>query len=108
MAHLERTLDEGEDDLIFDQLVSEETKRHMEREGRDPREVVAMLKLSRRDLAQMFARMPFGEQSPTARFEQTAKRQYVLRLTGAAAKDVKFTKLWVALEGGSFKFLWVS
>ncbi len=52
--------------------------------------------------------MPFGERSPTTVFEKTGPRMYVLRLTGQAARGVRFTKLWVAFEGGNFKFVWLS
>lgn len=109
MRHLERTLDDGkQDDLIFEQLIAEETKKYIRSEGTDPKEYVAYLHECRRDIGLFFARMPVGEHSPTVVFEPTGDKQYCVRLTGASANGVRFTKLWVALEKGTFKLLWLS
>lgn len=109
MRHLERTLDDGkQDEIIFDQLIAEDTKQYIRSQNTDPREYVAYLHNQRREIALFFARLPVGEGSPNAVFEPTGNKQYVVRLTGAAAKGLRFTKLWVALEKGNFKLLWLS
>jgi hypothetical protein len=33
---------------------------------------------------------------------------WVLELTGAAADDLRFTKLWAVMERGNWKFYWVT
>lgn len=108
MRHIERTLDNEEDDLFFEQLVADATKQHLRAEGIDPREFVSSLRERRRDIAVLFARLPVGEYSPGAVFEPVGDRMYVVRLTGPAARDIRFTKLWVALEKGQYKLVWFS
>ena len=39
--------------------------------------------------------------------DQPARRTMVLRLTGLAAKDMRFTEFWAVMEKGNWKFLWV-
>src|SRR5690606_37690781 len=108
MTHIERTLAEDLDDLFIEQLLSRQTIDHLASQGQTPEDLVADLKLLRREIARTFARMPFGERSPTTIFEKTGPRMYVLRLTGQAARGVRFTKLWVTFEEGNFKFVWLS
>lgn len=107
MGHLERCLDEGDDDLLMDQVISEKTKEHYRSQGKDPQEIMRFLKRNRRDIAKLFARMPMGEYTPTVILEQPGDKMWVVRLTGAAARDMKFTKLWARLEEGNWRFVWV-
>lgn len=107
MGHLERCLDEGDDDLLMDQVISEKTKEHYRSEGKDPRQIIRFLKRNRKDIAKLFARMPMGEYTPTVILEQPGDKMWAVRLTGAAARDMKFTKVWARLEEGNWRFVWV-
>lgn len=107
MGHLERCLDEGEDDLLMEQVISEKTLEHYRSEGKDPRQIIRHLKRNRKDIAKLFARMPMGEYTPTVILEQPGDKMWAVRLTGAAARDMKFTKVWARLEDGHWRFVWV-
>lgn len=107
MTHLETCLDSGEDDLLLEQVISEKTKEEYRGRGKDPREVVRMLKRHRKDIAKLFSRMPMGEYTPTVILDQPGDKMWVVRLTGAPAEGLKFTKLWARLEEGNWRFVWV-
>lgn len=108
MTHLERTLDENQFELFDQYLLSQKTRDHLASQGKTPEDLFRVLQNSRRGIAKTFARMPFGERTPTCLFEKTAPRMFVLRLTGQSARNVPYTKLWVAYEGGEFRFVWLS
>ncbi|MBC7835065.1 MAG: hypothetical protein H7Y88_08180 [Phycisphaerales bacterium] len=108
MSHIQNTLDDEEDIILIEQVFSDALKEYLKGEGYTPEQYAEYLHECRRDLGLMFARMPFGERSPSAVFQKTAKKQYCLKLTGQAARGVRFTRLWVILEGGQFKLLWIS
>lgn len=107
MTHLETCLDNGEDGLLLDQVISEKTKQEYRGRGKDPREIVTMLKRHRKDIARLFARMPMGEYTPTVILDQPGDKMWVIRLTGAPAEGMKFTKVWARLEAGNWRFVWV-
>lgn len=107
MGHLERCLDEGEDELLMDQVISEKTKQQYRSEGKDPQQIIRFLKRNRKDIAKLFSRMPMGEYTPTVILEQPGDKMWAIRLTGAAARDMKFTKVWARLEEGHWRFVWV-
>ncbi len=108
MSHLERELDEDNTDIIVKQLLSTRTLAEYESRGETPAAIVAHLREHRRDIAMLFARMPMAERSPTVILRQPGGGVWVLELTGAAAKDTRFRKLWVVMERGEWKFYWVT
>ncbi|MBL0870218.1 MAG: hypothetical protein IBJ18_06530 [Phycisphaerales bacterium] len=115
MVHLALRLDDGKDDLFYDQLVSETTRQQFVSEGKDPRrEVLNFLQTNYDDIMLLFARMPGAEVSPGVSFDRAGPSdvpgggtQYRLRLTGTAAKGLKFTELWLEQSRGTWKFVWV-
>lgn len=108
IRHLRWTLDEDRSDVLIDQLFAEDLLAELRSRNQDPEEYVDWLYDNRREIEQMFARMPMAERSPTVVYEQTARRQYRVRLTGAAGRGMKFTELWVAMERGKYRLLWIS
>jgi hypothetical protein len=108
MTHLERTLDEDQFELFDQYLLSQKTREYLASEGKTPEDLFRVLQKSRRAIARTFARMPFGERTPTCLFEKAGPRMFVLRLTGQSARNVPYTRLWVAYEGGEFRFVWLS
>lgn len=107
MLHVERCLDEGEDDLLFEQMVAEQTKNYFRAQGKDPRSYIDQLRDDRRDIARLFARMPQGESSPTVMLRQFPERTWRIDVVGNYAKDLRFTRLWVQMERGQWKLLWI-
>lgn len=108
MTHLERELDEGNTDIILAQLISRRTLEEFERRGEPATAITDFLQKHRRDIAVLFARMPMAERSPTIILQQPGDNVWILKLTGASAEDTRFTKLWVVMERGSWKFYWVT
>ncbi len=116
MTHIETQLDEAiaegdwgpAHERLLNQVISEETNRHFRDEGRQPKEAIEFLIDHRRDIALMFSRMPFGEQSPTIIMQPDGPRRYIVRLTGAATKGLAYTELWVVQEKGNWRLLWIS
>ena len=51
MTHIERTLAEDQDKLFIEQLLSRRTIEHLASQGQTPEDLVADLKLLRRDIA---------------------------------------------------------
>lgn len=107
MTNIQLCLEYEDDEILFEQVISEQTKQEFQARGKDPHEAVEFLKANRAEIAQMFARMPFGEQSPNIIIQQPARRTMVLELTGLAAKGMKFTELWAVMEKGNWKLLWI-
>lgn len=110
MAHLEALLDENSevgDQELLEQIISEKTKQHFREKGKDPMEYIAALREARKDIARFFARMPMGEQSPTVLIDQPGDNTWIIRVTGAAAKGLRFTRLWTRLEGTQWKLMWI-
>lgn len=109
MVHLSRELnkDPVDERLVYDQLVSESTKQFLRAENRDPTESITFLKENRLDLFELMGQMPGAERTPGVFLERSETRNiYRLRLTGPMARVTKYTELWVALEGGNWKFYW--
>lgn len=109
MLHLSRELnkDPVDERLIYDQLVSNATKQFLRAENRDPTESITFLKDNRLELFELMGLMPAAERTPGVFLERSESRNiYRLRLTGPMARVTKYTELWVALEGGNWKFYW--
>lgn len=110
MAHLQALLDENTpegDQILLDQLVSEKTLEFYQSKGKDPADFIKELRARRKEVAKTFARMPMAEHSPTVIIDQPGDRMWCIRLTGAAAKDVRYTQFWVRLEGRQWKLMWL-
>lgn len=107
MQHVERCLDENEDDLLLDQIIASQTKDYYRAQGKDPRQYVELLRSRRKDIAKLFARLPQGENSPTALLRQLPDRTWRVDLVGGYAKDLTWTRLWVQMERGQWKLLWI-
>lgn len=110
MGHLMSVLDENtpEGDAAFlDQMVSEKTIEYYRSNGKDPADFIKELRARQKDIAKSFARMPMAEHSPTVIIEQPGDRTWCIRLTGAAAKDVRYTQFWVRLERKQWKLMWL-
>jgi hypothetical protein len=105
-AHIQRTLVRDQRELFVEQVLSERTKREYLDRGRDPSEAFDALKLRQSDVLALFARMPFGEQSPNAFLTKVEEKVFRLKLTGAAGRDLRWTSVDMIVEGGQWRLLW--
>lgn len=108
MRLTELLLNEGHDQLMIDQLFSEKTLLEFGGPDRSAQQAVDYLREHQRDLSILFARMPLAENSPTVIVDQPGDRTWIIRLTGKPAEGLRFTRLWVRMEHGKWKFLWVT
>lgn len=111
MSHVEALLDENTpegDQAMLDQLVSEQTIAHYRKENKNPMDFIRELRARRKDVARTFVRMPMAQHTPTVIVDQPGDNVWCIRLTGAAAKDLRYTKLWVRLEKRQWKLMWLS
>lgn len=107
MRHVERCLDEEKDKPLLDQIVASSTKEHYRAQGKDPMVFIESLHERRKDIAKLFSRMPQGESSPTVQLRQFPDRVWRLDVVGGYAKDLVLTRLWVQMESGQWKLMWV-
>lgn len=111
LQHMSRELnrDPMDERLIYDQIVSEATKRHFRAENKEPTESIEFIKVHRMDLLEIMGKMPAVERTPGVFLERGDSRStYRLRLTGPITRVTTFTELWIAYEDGNWRFYWAS
>lgn len=109
IVHLSRMLGDPESDaLMLEQFVSEQTKRRMITDGGEPGDAIKYIRANARAINDLLTRMPFAEQSPDVSMERQGNNVYRLRLRKGPARGLTFDSVWVVLEGGKWKWLWVS
>ncbi|MGQ0627457.1 MAG: hypothetical protein ACT4PL_05070 [Phycisphaerales bacterium] len=109
MINLALCLQAGEDELLYEQVVSEETKRHFRTQEGDPRAAtLAFVKDNYGDLMALFQRMPAAERSPGVTMSKQGPGKLKLELAGPPAEGLKLTTLWVVMERGNWRFWWVT
>jgi hypothetical protein len=107
IAHLARVMEEEDEDLLYDQLISKKTKAHFMAEGKDPKqEVKNYFAENRDDIYSLLARMPAGERTPGVMLSKIAPSHFKLTITGTAARGTRLTELWVIMENGNWKLWW--
>ena len=104
--------DESDGVLLYNQLVSDDTKRRALSEGEDPTRVLEYLKDNKADILELLAAMPMGELSPEIAYEPiddgSGKDRARLRVRSSLSRKLHFTQLWVQKEGpNQYRFLWV-
>lgn len=109
MTHIERRLDEGEEGekLLYEQVVADAAKKEYAEQGKSEAQMMEYLREHRRDIAVLFSRLPFAEHTPGVYLKKRARNRFVLELPPLAKKGSNFSELWVQMEGGQWKFLWV-
>jgi hypothetical protein len=104
--------DESDGVLLYNQLVSDDTKRRAVLEGEDPHRILEYFKENRSDILELLAAMPMGELSPDVAYEPvddgSGKDRARLRIRSSLSRKLQFTQLWVQREGrGQYRLLWV-
>lgn len=107
MMALERLLDEEDDETIWTQLLSSVTIEELQQRGYTRQQYLDHLYENRREIAKTFARMPLGHNTPTVITEKPEPKVWIMRLTGTATKDMRFTRVWVRLEEGQWRLRWI-
>lgn len=102
IAHIKRTLADDDAATFTDQVLSEESRRDFVARGKDPLEAFAMVKADEKEIMKLLSRMPMGENTPFVLQEASGDRAIRVRVTGLAAKDLKWTGFDMVLEKGRF------
>lgn len=103
------SLSRGEHGLIARDLVGRSTQEHYQSSGQSARVFVDELARNQREVARTLSRMPMAERTPTVFMERVdagRHQVWVLRLTGLAAKDLRFSRVWVELGRGEDAGTW--
>lgn len=109
MVHTFTCLRDNQWDLLYDQVVSQRTKEHFAQEHEDPRRhILTFLKEHEDDISTLFARMPNAEKSPAVRLTRVERNMFKLALDNASTRGLRFTTLWISMERGQWKLVWVS
>jgi hypothetical protein len=108
VAHMRRLLVSGDEDLdLWDQVISQQTKRRIVMEGGKLEDLVPGLKSSGDELLKLLEAMPSGELSMSTELVRAGDERWVLRLRSSPlTKHLEFTRLWLVRENRVYKFLW--
>lgn len=115
MRQLLASSDESDHVLLYNQLISDDTKRRAIMEGNDPTRVLSYLLENKADILDLLAAMPMGELATDVQYDRiddgSGKNRERLRLRSMLTRKLEFTELYVQREGtrsgGTYTFLWV-
>ncbi|TVQ50778.1 MAG: hypothetical protein EA377_13945 [Phycisphaerales bacterium] len=107
LAHLITCLNNREYDLIYDQLLSEPTRREWEREGRDKDDFANYLERNRRELVRSLTRIYMGINHHDTRIEHLGEGVTDVVLGRRAAEGLKFRRVRMLSEGYSIKLVMI-
>ena len=106
MIHLSETLREGEDDLLYDQLLADELKNAYRSRGMNPREAVSFLKDNADGVFRLLSLFPLGEQTPGVMMLGLGRGAYRLSTPGGVlAEGHTFRSMDIVFERGGFRLL---
>lgn len=107
IAHLRRCLVEEQWEVIFEQLLSNETKQMYRSRGQDPQAAVEWLGQNRQDVLIVLTRMSNGVNSPDVVWD--ASGPYIRMKIGSPVRyQMRFTNLDVVRENGQYRLLMIS
>lgn len=106
--HLLTLLASEEEDLLFDQLLSDNLKEAYIQRGKDPREAVDFLMDNRDDIRRLLATIPMGEQTPGVLARPIGRNMFRLSAPSVMARDLRFKHFDVVMEGRVFRLLLIS
>lgn len=105
LFHLTRTLDKGEHDILFEQVIAEETKRDYRLADRDPRDALEFILKHESEIRELVRTMPMGEQTPGLLLKPLGPNRFRLRAPPTVAADMRFTQADFVVEDGRFRLL---
>jgi len=91
--------------LLYDQVVSDALKLNYRERFLDPRESMVFLRENRKEVLELLATMPFGEQTPGQRLRIIGPNAYRLVAPGGGALELAYERLDMIIEEGQFRLL---
>jgi hypothetical protein len=107
LFHLYEFVTGADENDFYEQVFADAAKRELAEMGKDPLEELRALRAQRADIITLLSRLPNAEFSPGVIMESMGPRIIRLRLAGPAARDTRYTELWVAMQRGQWRFYWV-
>ncbi len=105
LFHLIRTLDKGEDDLLYEQVLSAATKEEYARRGLDAWDAVEFIKANQKSIRALVATMPLGEQTPGLMTLPIGPNKFRLTANPSMSSGLKFKHAEFILERGVCRLL---
>lgn len=106
MAHIVATMQNGEEELFVEQVLSRKTRDEFVFRGYDPAEAHRELVRRQRDVFKLFNVMPFGEQTPGLFLEKIGPNEFRLQIPRSSFGDLKWTGIDAVFEDGNYRLRW--
>lgn len=106
MAHITTTIQNGEQELFVEQLLSKVTKEEFYDRGLDPTLAFDELTLRQRDIARMFYFMPMGEYTPGLYLKNVGRNMFRLELSRANNPTLYWIGIDSVFENGNYRLRW--
>ena len=107
LYHFRTRMISGESELLTWQVLAQTTRDKYANQGSAAEDAAADLLSVRADVLKTLARMPNGENSPNVLVSKEGPKLFVLRLVNTAARNMRFSEIWLELEGQDWKVVWV-
>ena len=108
IRHLFDTVVDSEWELLYDQLISEETKDNYRQADRDPIDAARFIREHRADFVALLRVLGTGQNSPGVEFRSLGGNVFRMRVLDARDFGQKFERMDVKIEEGRFVLLMVS
>lgn len=106
MTHIVNTMQNGEQELFTQQVLSKATRNEFVVRGYDPKEAYKEIVRRQRDVFRLFNAMPFGERTPGVYMESIGRNEFRIRLPKSSWGDLKWTGIDAVFEDGSYRLRW--
>jgi hypothetical protein len=106
MTHIVTTMQNGEEDLFVDQILSEKTRQEFVVRGYDPADAYRDVVRRQRDVFKLFNVMPFGEYTPGLYLRTTGRNEFRLEIPRSSRGNLKWTGMDVVFERGNYRLRW--
>ncbi len=106
MTHIVNTMQNDEEGLFTQQVLSQMTRNEFIVRGYEPREAYKELVRRQRDVFRLFNAMPFGERTPGVYMESIGRNEFRLRLPRSSWGDLQWTGMDVVFENGNYRLRW--
>lgn len=106
MTHIVNTMQNDEEELFTQQVLSKATRDEFVVRGYDPNEAYKEIVRRQRDVFRLFNAMPFGERTPGVYMESIGRNEFRIRLPKSSWGDLKWTGIDAVFENGSYRLRW--
>lgn len=106
MTHIVNTMQNEEEELFTQQVLSKATRDEFVVRGYDPNEAYKEIVRRQRDVFRLFNAMPFGERTPGVYMESIGRNEFRIRLPRSSWGDLNWTGIDAVFEDGNYRLRW--